>query len=149
MSNSVLNKLPKKLSDITGAAKEQNDKLVTTAVSATRDLVDIHAKYAGVALESGVELVDFIVTNGEKQYRTMTDIDLRDVKDYTTKQKALLKDASEQLGEIAKEGLQTAKEARVDYTEWFKKSFNAPKKATKKPAKKAAAKRKPAAKKAA
>lgn len=101
----------------------KNEAFFNNAISATKELVDINARYASEVLETSVGFANLYVEGSEKQYQVVSDV--KDVKDYTSKQSALVEEYSAKVAEIAEENIKLAQDVSEQYQSWFKKNFEA------------------------
>lgn len=101
----------------------KNDVFFNTAINATKELVDLNAKFANAVLNSGVDFADFYVESSEKQYKATADV--KDINDYTAKQTAFVEEYSSKLAEVAESNIKMVQDASEEYAAWFKKNFEA------------------------
>jgi hypothetical protein len=101
----------------------KNDAFFNTAVSATKELVDINAKYASEVLQKSIGMANLYVENSEKQYQAASEV--KDIKDFSATQSALVEDYTARITEVAEANMKIAQGATEEYQAWFKKNFEA------------------------
>ena len=101
----------------------KNDAFFNTAIAATKELVDINAKFASEVLETGIGFANLSVENSEKQFKVVAEV--KDAEDFSARQTVLLEEYSAKVSEVAEHNIKVAQDAGEVYTAWFKKNFEA------------------------
>ena len=96
------------------------DDYSKSAISASKELIDINSRVLNKVLETQITLANLAVEGGEKQL-DLTAGSSTDPKAYVTKQTALIEELAAKLGEIAQANAKFAQEAQEDLKVWFEK----------------------------
>ena len=112
---------------------------VENVLAATRDLVDINARYIDEMLENQVELANFCVDSGEKALEVVNDV--KDYQDLVSKQKELVEDYTTKLTELTEKNIKLVQDTGKEIQELINKNISAARKPVKKAAKPAVQKK--------
>ena len=104
-------------------------EIFDNAMAAARELVAINSRLLERYLENQIGLANLCVEGGEKQMRTVGNIN--NPQDFTDKQVALYEEYREKITAVAGNNVKLAQDTGEEYVAWFKR--NLPKTETLKP----------------
>jgi len=104
---------------------------VENVLSATRDFVEINARYMDELLENQVDLANFYVDSGQKALEVVNDV--KDYQDLVSKQKEFMEEYASKITEVAEKNIKLVQDTGKEIQELLNKNI-----ADVKPVKKAA-----------
>lgn len=112
---------------------------VENFLSATRDFVEINARYMGEILDNQVDLAKFCVNSGEKALEGVNDI--KDYHDLAMKQKEMVEEFATKLTDITEKNIKLVQDTGKEIQTLVTRNLQAVQKQVAKPAKAAAQKK--------
>ena len=112
---------------------------VENFLSATRELVEINARYMGEVLDNQVELANFCVESGEKALEAVNDI--KDYHDLAMKQKDMVEEFASKLTDITEKNIKLVQDTGKDIQTLLNRNLQAAQKQVNKPVKAAVQKK--------
>lgn len=112
---------------------------VENFLSATRELVEINARYMGEVLDNQVDLANFYVESGEKALEAVNDI--KDYHDLAMKQKEMVEEFASKLTDITEKNIKLVQDTGKEIQTLFNRNLQAVEKQVAKPVKAAVQKK--------
>lgn len=108
-------------------------------LSATRELVEINARYMGELLDNQVDLANFCVASGEKALEAVNDV--KDYHDLAMKQREMVEEFATKLTDITEKNIKLVQDTGKEVQTLLNRNLQAVQKEVTKPVKAAAQKK--------
>ena len=112
---------------------------VENFLSATRELVEINARYMGELLDNQVDLANFCVESGEKALEAVNNV--KDYHDLAVKQREMVEEFASKLTDITEKNIKLVQDTGKEVQTLLNKNIQAVQKEVAKPVKAAAQKK--------